>query len=51
MKGSTPDEIEIDIDALDAKTLRELEKYVKQCLNSAKKVANYAAFFFLCFVF
>lgn len=36
-EGSTPDEIEIDIDALDAKTLRELEKYVKQCLNSAKK--------------
>jgi hypothetical protein len=34
MVGET-DEVEIDIDALDNQTLRELEKYVTSCLNPA----------------
>jgi hypothetical protein len=34
MVGQTQ-EVEIDIDALDTQTLRELDKYVNQCLNPA----------------
>jgi len=34
---STESEIEIDLDKLDAVTLRQVEKYVKTCLQSAKR--------------
>jgi len=37
LKQSDPDEIEIDIDALDNSTLRHLESYVKSCLAPATK--------------
>jgi hypothetical protein len=32
-----PEEIEIDLELLDAATLRHLEKYVKNCLSKRKK--------------
>eukprot|EP01114_Cavostelium_apophysatum_P001835 TRINITY_DN11608_c0_g1_i1.p1 TRINITY_DN11608_c0_g1~~TRINITY_DN11608_c0_g1_i1.p1 ORF type:complete len:402 (+),score=134.52 TRINITY_DN11608_c0_g1_i1:327-1532(+) len=35
-----PDEIEIDLEMLDASTLRYLDKYVKKCLNKSKKKAE-----------
>jgi hypothetical protein len=46
MVGQT-EEVEIDIDALDNQTLRELDKYVSQCLNptapaSSRKAAGAA---------
>jgi len=37
--NTAPDEIEIDIDALDAITLRHLERFVKNC-NTKKKRSN-----------
>jgi hypothetical protein len=37
------DEIEIDIDALDVPTLRELQRYVKKALSSMKKAAKAGA--------
>ncbi|XP_055079825.1 bromodomain-containing protein 3-like isoform X2 [Periophthalmus magnuspinnatus] len=37
LKNSNPDEIEIDFEALKPSTLRELEKYVSNCLRKKKK--------------
>nr|XP_054770228.1 bromodomain-containing protein 3-like isoform X1 [Lytechinus pictus]XP_054770229.1 bromodomain-containing protein 3-like isoform X1 [Lytechinus pictus]XP_054770230.1 bromodomain-containing protein 3-like isoform X1 [Lytechinus pictus] len=40
LKDSTPDEIEIDFETLKPSTLRELEKYVMQCLRKRPKAYN-----------
>ena len=42
MVGQT-EEVEIDIDALDTQTLRELDKYVNQCLNPTAQPASRTA--------
>ncbi|NWV58300.1 BRDT protein, partial [Daphoenositta chrysoptera] len=37
LRNSSPDEIEIDFETLDASTLRELEKYVATCLRKKQR--------------
>lgn len=37
LRDSNPDEIEIDFETLKPSTLRELEKYVQQCLRKKVK--------------
>merc|ERR1712156_440972 len=37
LRETNPDEIEIDFETLKASTLRELEKYVSQCLRKTTK--------------
>lgn len=41
MRETNPDEIEIDFETLKASTLRELEKYVANCLNKMKPTKPY----------
>jgi hypothetical protein len=41
--GASEEEIEIDIDLLDNATLKELDKYVKECLNPSKPKASKAS--------
>lgn len=37
LKGTNPDEIEIDFETLKPATLRELEKYVNSCMRKKSK--------------
>ena len=41
LRETNPDEIEIDFETLKASTLRELEKYVANCLNKFKPTKPY----------
>ena len=41
LRETNPDEIEIDFETLKASTLRELEKYVANCLNKMKPTKPY----------
>ena len=41
LRETNPDEIEIDFETLKASTLRELEKYVANCLNKMKPTKSY----------
>ena len=41
LRETNPDEIEIDFETLKASTLRELEKYVANCLNKLKPTKPY----------
>merc|ERR1712001_16528 len=43
LRETNPDEIEIDFETLKASTLRELEKYVANCLNKLKPTKPYYA--------
>jgi bromodomain-containing protein 4 len=41
LRGSNPDDIEIDIESLKPSTLRELESYVASCLNKTPSMPYY----------